>query len=245
MTPASRQPQAHRVVVREVNEEARNVRGLVLELPDGAKVDFEPGQFIRLRFPTEREWRDYSLCSPPPASGRFRICLARAGRFTERLFELKPGDELSAEGPMGAWHFRDEGRPVVLVSGGTGVTPFRSIIEHLLGKGLPRPVSLFYSARTPADILFRDDLASYPSRGVPVLVTVTRPQELAPGEHWDGPVGRLTASLIRERTPAFGESAFYLCGPARLVTSLRDALLALEVPRERLHYDAWVEGAGA
>lgn len=245
MTQPSRQAPVNRVVVGEVKEEARNVRGLVLELPGQTTLDFEPGQFVRLRFPTEREWRDYSVCSPPPANGRFRVALAKAGRFTERLFELKPGDELSAEGPMGAWHFRDEGRPVVLVSGGTGITPFRSIVEHLVARGLPRPVSLFYSARTPADILFKDDLASYPGRGVPVLITVTRPQDLGRGERWDGPVGRLTASLIRERTPAFAESAFYLCGPARLVTGLRDALLALDVPRERLHYDAWVEGADA
>lgn len=230
-----------RVRVREVRETTRSVASVVLDLPGGETVPFQPGQFVRLRFPGEAEWRDYSLCTAPPARGSFRVAIAKAGRFTERLFALAPGAPLEAEGPMGSWFYRDEGRPVVLVGGGAGITPLKAIAEHLLGQGLPTPTSLFYSARTPADILFREDLATFPAKGVPVTVTVTRPQDVPSGERWDGPVGRLSASLIQEKTPAFGESVFYLCGPASLVTGLRDALLAKGVPRERLRYDPWID----
>lgn len=230
-----------RVLVREVRKAARNVAILVLELPGGETVPFEPGQFVRLRFPGETEWRDYSLCTAPPARGSFRVAVAKAGRFTERLLALGSGAALEAEGPMGSWFYRDERRPVVLVCGGAGITALKAIAEHLLGRGLPTPVSVFYSARTPDDIVFREDLATYPKKGVPVTVTVTRPQDAPAGERWNGPVGRLTASLIQERTPAFAESVFYLCGPASLVTGLRDALLAKGVSRERLRYDSWID----
>ncbi|MBI4346819.1 MAG: FAD-dependent oxidoreductase [Elusimicrobia bacterium] len=225
--------------VSALRDEARGVRTFRLRLEPPETLAFAPGQFIRVRFPGEEEWRDYSIASPPPIRDAFEITLSRAGRFTERLFGLKEGDALSVEGPMGEWRYRDEGRPIVLVSGGTGVTPFRSLIAHLLERGLPHPVSLFYSARTPADIVFRTDLAAYPARGVPVVVTITRPQDLGPHERWDGPVGRITAALIAEKAPAFDRSVFYLCGPSTLVRTLRDALSERGIPPDRLRFELW------
>ena len=169
------------------------------------------------------------------------ITLNLAGRFTERMFALKPGDALEVEGPMGDWHYTDEGRPIVLVSGGTGIAPFRSLIGHLLERGLPHPVSVFYSARTPADIVFRQELETYARRGVAVFTTITRPDQMAPGERWDGRVGRLTPALIAESAPRFGESVFYLCGPGPLVRAMRDGLLGKGVEPGRLRTETWGE----
>ncbi|MBI4423162.1 MAG: FAD-dependent oxidoreductase [Elusimicrobia bacterium] len=228
-----------RVVVRAVRDEAPEVRTFRLAVPESPRLDFMPGQHMRIRFPGEEDWRDYSISSPPPARGDFEITLRQAGRFTRRLFELRPGDALTAEGPRGEWHYRDEGRPVVLACGGTGLAPFRSMVAYLLERGLPHPVSVFYSARTPSDILFRDELAAYPGRGVPVLTTITRPQEMPPGSTWNGRIGRLTAALIAETAPRFQESTFYLCGPSQLVGSLREALAARGVPERQVRFEAW------
>lgn len=196
---------------------------------------------MRVRFPGEEEWRDYSIATPPPIEGTFEITLNLAGRFTERMFALKAGDTLQVEGPLGDWTYRDEGLPIVLISGGTGITPFRSLVAHLLARGLPHPISIFYSARTPADIVYRAELAGYPAKGVHVVTTITRPQDLPAGERWDGPVGRITATLIAEKASDFDRSVFYLCGPSAFVRTLRDALSQRGVPAERLRFELWDE----
>lgn len=233
-------PPARRTArVETLRDEARGVRTFRLRLEPPETLPFVPGQFMRVRFPGSEDWRDYSIASPPPIRATFEITLNQAGRFTDRMFGLKAGNSLSVEGPMGEWRYQDEGRPIVLVSGGTGVAPFRSMVAHLLERGLPHPVSLFYSARTPAHIVFRSDLAGYPARGVPVIVTITRPQDLGPNERWGGPVGRITAALIAEKAPAFDRSVFYLCGPSALVRGLRDALAKRGIPPERLRFELW------
>ncbi|MBI5201840.1 MAG: FAD-dependent oxidoreductase [Elusimicrobia bacterium] len=222
--------------VDSLRDEARGVRSFRLRLDE--KLDFIPGQFLRVRFPGEEEWRDYSIASAPPADGFVEIALNKAGKFTERLFGLTVGETLQVEGPMGEWIYRDEGKPVALVSGGTGITPFRSMVAYLLSKGLPHPVSVIYSARTPADIVFKNDLAEFAQRGVNVVVTITRPQDLAPADRWDGPTGRITAELVAKAAD-LDRSVVYLCGPGQFVRALKDALLLRGVPAARLRFELW------
>lgn len=235
MTPRTLQAaRRFRAVVERVVEETPDVRTLRLAMPAGETIEFQPGQHIRVK--TAGSARDYSFASAPGRASSFEITVARGGAFTERLFALKPGDALDAEGPRGDWHFEPAG-PLILVCGGTGLAPMRSIIYAELGAG-QGPVHLYYCAKTPADIVYREELEAFRRKGVRVHVTVSRP-ELLKGEAWAGPRGRITLETIEADGAPIADAVFYLCGPGALVSGIRDALRTRGVPKDRIRCEAW------
>ncbi len=228
------------VRVGRISAETPQVRTFRLELPEGGSFDFIPGQFIRLSFPGEDESRDYSVASSPLEKGFIEITLSRAGKFTERLFELRTGDEMVVRGPYGRWHYHEGAAHSVLVSGGTGIAPLRSMIRYVLGRELRDRLSLFYSARTPEDIVYRDELERLGSKGVSVQIFITRP-ESPRASAWRGPVGRISAQTLKKGVADFEKATYYLCGPAGLVSDLTSGLAKAGVPQKSVHSEIWGE----
>jgi ferredoxin-NADP reductase len=151
------------------------------------------------------------------------------------LLHLAPGSTLDASGPHGAFVLRDDHRPLVLVAGGIGITPFRSMLSELFASLDPRNITLLYSNATP-DIPFRsflDHLAScWPK--LRVVYTVTRPSA-----GWDGPTGRIDAAFIRHNVPATHGAIFYVCGPTGLVDSIRSLLIMSGVDARQIVDEAF------
>lgn len=241
MSPASLAPSPARELetrVLEVRPECPGVATIRLSVP--ADFSFRPGMWIMLHFPdSPKVSRAYSMASSPLQKGHIEISLARVGGFSERLCGLREGDSLRLKGPYGKWVFQDGDVSAVLISGGTGIAPFRSMWRYVRERGLPARLTVLYSCKTPSDMLYREELKSLTSPDLRIYTTITRAGELPPGERWDGPTGRLSLDVIRREVPDFAQASYYLCGPNAMVSDLSVALLEGGVPRSRVRTEKW------
>lgn len=239
MTRRSPSPPVVAARVLSVREECPRVRTFQLEVP--VDFTFAPGMFVLVSFPEARgpDSRAYSIASSPLERGAIELTVGMAGAFTRRLFALRPGDPLVLRGPSGEWRYAHDMARAVLISGGTGITPYRSMARYVLDQGLPNRLHLFYSAKTPSAIIYREELARWAARGIKVFTTITRPEALAPGERWEGPVGRLQAETIRREVGDLSLTHFFVCGPRSLVVDLSLGLKSLGVDEDFLHAEAW------
>lgn len=233
----------HEVLVEDVRSETPSVKTFRLRFPSGTGFDFLPGQFVMLYFPDNpKRGRAYSIASSPLEQGVVEISLNRVGAFTARLFDLKANERLLLKGPYGKWVYTDDVPHAVLISGGTGVTPFRCIARYVVQKKLPNRLTILSSSRTPSDILYRaefDGYARFPN--IRVVHTITRPRLMGPDERWDGLTGRINLDKIVAVVPDFEQAHYYMCGPNQLIDSLSAALAAKGIPRERIRYEKWGE----
>lgn len=213
-----------------VREECRNVKTFRLKTPEG--FSFLPGQWVMFHFADDPALqRAYSISSSPLQPKEIEISLSDVGPFTDRMFKLKFGASLEAKGPYGKWVYTDQ-KNAVLVSGGTGITPFRSMARAALSKGPKHRMTILQSAKTRADLLYKEEFEDFKRRGLKVYTTLT-------AEQWDGPMGRLTPDIVARETPNFPDADFFFCGPNAFVKELLEGLAAKGVAPERLHRERW------
>ncbi len=219
----------------EVSDAAAGVKTLRLETP--ADFSFMPGMWLMLHFAGRpQDARAYSIASSPFQKGSVEVTLAPVGALSERLCALRPGAELAARGPYGKWVYDDAIAHAVLISAGTGLTPFRCICRYVLDKKLPNRLTILYSARSPEAILYREELERWRGAGIAVHVKVSRPENAA---GWDGPTGKLSFEDVRREVPDLSEPVFFLCGPNTLVERIGAGLRAAGVPPERVRHEKW------
>lgn len=230
MTLATVEPRPFTAKILEAREECRNVKTFRLSVPDW--FSFVPGQWAMFHFADDPKLqRAYSISSSPLVRGHIEISLNDVGPFTDRLFKLRGGETLEAKGPYGKWVYKGEPN-AVLVSGGTGVTPFRAMGLYHMEAKLPGKLTILHSAKTREDILYKSDFARFRAHGIKEYTTLT-------GETWEGPMGRLTPDIVARETPGFPDADFFFCGPNAFVKELVAGLAAKGVPDERLHREKW------
>lgn len=224
--------------ILRIFEECESVRTFRFETP--ADFTFVPGMALKISLPGDpKTERFFSISSSPFEEGYVEITCRRTGGLSGKLFDLAVGDVVTLRGPYGNWLYEESAAAAVLISGGSGIAPMRSMTRYEMHRGRPQKITLFYSARTPADIIFRGDLDRFSKAGVKVHVTITRPEDMKAGESWEGAIGRLDATHILSDLADSRESVFYLCGPGRMTTEIAAGLAAQGVPVERIRYESW------
>jgi sulfhydrogenase subunit gamma (sulfur reductase) len=162
-----------------------------IELPSGFSLSHRPGQFVQISVLGIGE-APISICSNPARSnGTFEVCVRRVGNVTNAMHALQPGATIGVRGPFGRGFpiERFRGKDILFVPGGLGLAPLRSLINEVLDeRGKYGRVIIMYGARTPQDILFKDELAEWQSRGdIECHVTVDRSDDA-----WTGNIGVIT-----------------------------------------------------
>jgi ferredoxin-NADP reductase len=221
--------------VSSVIDETASVRTIELRAPDWA--GHRAGQHLDVRLTAEdgyRAERSYSIASAPGEPVALTVERLEDGEVSPYLTEeLRPGDELEIRGPIGGyfvWDGGDSATPLMLVAGGSGVVPFRSVLRHRSRLGSAVPVRLLYSARSLADVIYRDEL-SQEAAGLEVIYTLTRQQP--PG--WNGHRGRVDKSMLAEVAwPPDQEALAYVCGPTPFVETVATSLVNLGYPAHRV-----------
>jgi len=200
--------------------------------PAPAEHGFLPGQFNMLYAFGVGEVA-ISISGDPAERGVLRHTTRIVGTVTQALGRLERGSVLGVRGPFGnAWPVEEaEGHDVVLVAGGIGLAPLRPVLYRIMAR---RPlygrVVLAYGTRTPADILYRSELARWRSRpDLEMLVTVDR----AVGA-WPGKVGVVPA-LIRRAPFDPTATIAMVCGPEVMMRFSVEQLRTRGVPPERIH----------
>ena len=149
---------------------------------------------------------------------------------------LDPGQLIDVEGPLGTFTFpaAPEERRFVFIAGGTGIAPLRAMLRRALTLRGHR-IGLFYSARTPDEFAYEQELRSLAGTGeIELRQTVTR----ASDADWAGPRGRLNRKALEElvHDPA---TLCFVCGPPALVDEMPKILSDLGIPRTRIRIEQW------
>ena len=223
----------HQLRVVDVRRENRDVASVVMRGRHLDELDIEPGQFFRWRFLTRDLWwaaNPYSL-SAAPRTDLLRITVKVAGAHSAALFRLRPGTRVFAEGPYGALtEARRTRRKVLLLAGGVGVTPLRTLFETLPGD--PGDVEMIYRANSEHDLILRSELdAIADSRGAQIHYLLGPPRR--------GTEDHLSGVRLRKVIPDIRTRDVYLCGPEAMMVAARKGLRAAGVPRRRIHHESF------
>jgi Flavodoxin reductases (ferredoxin-NADPH reductases) family 1 len=205
-------------------------------------VSFRSGQFVELTLPHRgadfRGWRRvFSIASAPGDVLRFGIRLPeRASSFKRALLDLEPGAVVSATGVGGDFVLPgDPARPLLLVAGGIGITPFVGHLEELAASRESRDLAVVYAVSSIDDLAYADRLRAAGCRVA--IASVERPADLPAGWDWIGPE-RLTGASLLAAVPDIRSRSVYLSGPPSMVAGLTRALRRAGV--RRIHTDVFV-----
>lgn len=235
--PAALNDGYHTLKIAEVIEETSDAKSLVFDIPASLtqRFQYRPGQFLTLRIPHQRGAlaRCYSLSSAPGIDARLRVTVKRVadGRASNWICDqLRAGSTVEALPPAGVFVPRNLDDDFLLFAGGSGITPVLSIAKSALRHGDGR-VTLIYANRDEKSIIFRDVLrelgAAYPQR-----LTVL---------HWlDSVQGIPNSTQMQALAAPWSDGQCFICGPGSFMDGARAALLALDVPRERMHIERFV-----
>ena len=222
-------------VVESIDETPR-VKSIVLEPPEWPS--HRAGQHVDVRLTAEDGYqaqRSYSIASAPEDE-HLSLTVERLedGEVSPYLTdELRPGDTLELRGPIGGyfvWEEQLEG-PLLLLAGGSGIVPLRSMLRHHTATRSTTPARLLYSARSLAEVIYRDELAAFAGGEVEIHYTLTR--EAPAG--WRGYRRRIDSALIREVSWQPQERPLvYVCGPTAFVEKAASALIDLGHGAERI-----------
>ncbi|MGI8760229.1 MAG: ferredoxin reductase family protein [Jatrophihabitantaceae bacterium] len=223
----------HRLQVVGVRPESADVVSVYVAGRHLDELRAEPGQFFRWRFLTRELWwaaNPYSL-SEPPRADLLRLTAKVRGGHSAALRQLRPGTKVIAEGPSGSFtaaHRRN--RKVLLLAGGVGITPLRTLFETL--PGAPGDVTLLYRANAADDLVLRAELDRIAEqRGARVHYLLGAPRR--------GAADHLSAQRLQRLVPGLSSHDVFLCGPEPMMDVARAALQQAGVPRRHIHHESF------
>jgi ring-1,2-phenylacetyl-CoA epoxidase subunit PaaE len=207
---------------------------------------------VRAQIGGEEQRRTYSICCAPGSGLRIAVKRVAGGAFSNWANDtLEAGASLDVMPPAGRFVLPgSDGRPrhVVAFAAGAGITPILAMIEHGLAAEPETGFTLVYGNRGPDGIMFRRELEDLKDRHLgrfTLLYVLSRNEEssapLLEGRITGDKVKAFSASLFKPDEVAH----FFLCGPGSMIKEARNALLALGVPRERIHHEFFAPGGGA
>jgi sulfhydrogenase subunit gamma (sulfur reductase) len=193
--------------VRGLNAQVRAIRFTFVEKDDSKKFTFQPGSFVMISVPGYGE-SPLTITTSPSQLPEFEIAVKTQGNNTTALNRLKAGDTAYIRGPLGnAADFEGiYGRELVLIGGGIGIAPLRSIIHHLLEN--PKTVSkltIIHGAKTPEALLFKDEISMW-AKNAEIHLVVDKGDTA-----WEGEVGNIPKSLDKISIP--DDASVIVCGP--------------------------------
>lgn len=209
-------PQSFATKLIEVRRLSETALGFSLERPSG--IAFLPGQYVNIRVPGSDAVRSYSFSSAPDAPTLdFLVRDIPGGRMTTWLRDqAQPGDAVEFTGPSGSFYLRDIRRPVVFLSGGTGLAPFLSMLGRLAITGAAHPVHLVHGVTHDADLVEIEALEQAAAR-LPFFSFATC---VASESSTHPRRGYVTNHLEAARLNG-GDVDIYLCGPPPMVDAVR------------------------
>ena len=197
-----------------------DVMRVLLKLPEGQQIPFKAGQYINVIL-DDGQRRAFSFANPPhePEFVELQIRLMKGGLFTTHVFEqMKEGEEVRFEGPIGDFSLRESQRPIVFVAGATGFAPVKSMVEDAFERGLKREIHLYWGVKQLRDLYLPElpqqwahDHANF--HFIPVL------SDPAPEDAWNGRTGMVHEAIL-EDFPELKGHEIYACGSVRMVEAI-------------------------
>jgi ferredoxin-NADP reductase len=207
-------------------------------VPEVRRLEFEPGQFVSLTDEVGGKpvTRAYSVCSAPQGN-RFELCLNRVpnGAFTPHLFDLRPGDWVPVQGPMGFFTLREPLSDSIFVATGTGIAPFRAMLQDPRLWSPRFEFTLIFGARYEHGLLYREEFEALERehRNFHFWPVLSRP-----AESWQGRTGHVQPYVL-EAAGQRRDLDVYICGLKAMVDDVRQMLKEIGFERRRLIYEKY------
>jgi benzoate/toluate 1,2-dioxygenase reductase subunit len=203
-----------------------------LRLTVAEPIGFLPGQYVNIAVPGAGQTRAYSFASHPDATEcAFLMRIIPGGLMSAWLTgTARPGDAVRFTGAFGAFYLRPATRPILMLAGGTGLSPLLSMLETLAATGCDQPIRLIYAVTRDADLVEADKIAALAAKlpGLSVATVVADPASDHP----------LKGYATHHMTAAEAEDAdIYLCGPPPMVEAVRAHLRETGVKPASFHFE--------
>jgi ferredoxin-NADP reductase/nitrite reductase/ring-hydroxylating ferredoxin subunit len=214
-------------------------------------IDYTAGQYAFFKLDhisgdAKGPIRHFSIASSPTEQDHILISTRiRDTQYKQKLASLKEGAKILVWGPEGEFVLHDDySKPAVFLSGGIGVTPFRSMIKYATDKQLPIKITMFDSNKNQQNILYKEEFDRWAdqNKNFKVIYAVTEEEQEAINSNWSGERGRI-GKLMLERHLSKGEignAIFYICGPPGMLKAMQELLQKeMQIPKDRFKVEAF------
>lgn len=231
-------------IVKRIEQRTARTRSYWLELPETAAFDFKPGQFVTLDLPIHEQrnkrWRSYSIASGPDGGNVMELVIVHleGGIGSEYIFnELKEGSELTLRGPQGVFVLPENlDRDLYLICTGTGIAPFRSMLQYIQSNNLPlqHTIHLIFGTRTQGDMLYETELRALEKKMTGFYYHPALSREIRDG-YSAGYVHPIYESIAKPVVPA----KFMLCGWRNMIDEAKQRIQLLGFDRKDIQEELY------
>lgn len=226
--------------VHRMEKLAPDIIALWLKLPANERLQFIAGQYIEFIL-KDGGRRAFSLANAPhdDETLEVHIRLVPGGQFTGHVFDgMKEKDILRFEGPLGTFYLREEStKPMILLAGGTGFAPIKSLVEHIIHSKIERPVHIYWGAKDKAGLYLPDLPQQWAAEHaqitfVPVLSDATA------ADQWSGRTGLVHKAVLEDFADLSGFQV-YACGAPVMIDAAQKDFAAAGLPEEEFFADSF------
>jgi len=236
-------PKTLNLRISEIREETDSTKTFRLVSRDKYLPPFQAGQYINLFVEVDgvRTSRPYSISSSPLQLGYYDMTVRRVddGFVSSYLLDaVNAGDTFQSTSPAGQFYYNPlfHGNDLVFIAGGSGITPFMSMIRDVVDRDLDRRIKLIYGNRSSNDIIFNKRIEKRTTRhsNLSMHTVISEPEA-----GYDGLTGFITAELIDELAGDVNGKMFYVCGPEAMYTFVLGELDKLNIPKRRVRVEVF------
>ncbi len=223
---------------------APDVIRIKIKLPNAQRLQFLAGQYLEILL-TDGKRRAFSIASSPQSEDELELHIRHVdgGGFTGWVFdELKERDILRLEAPLGTFFIRNDKleRPMILMGGGTGFAPLKSMLEDLLSHNDKRPLHLFWGANSRADLYMHEQAQQWAEQNGHIQYSSAL---LEPGDAvTSGSFNGFVHQAVLQKYPDLSSFDIYMSGPPAMIDVSRSAFLDHGAEKRRIFFDSFEFG---
>lgn len=236
-------PKKIELIVSKISNENKKTKTFRLSPANNYLPPFQAGQYINLFVNAGGilTSRPYSIASPPNQTGYYDITVKRVkdGFVSSYLLDdVKAGDTFESTSPSGNFYYNPlvHGTDLVFLAGGSGVTPFMSMIREAVDRHFERNVHLIYGNQIPDDTIYSDELKdiSLQCKNIKISHVISNPPD-----GYNGLTGFMSADLIADRISDIDGKTFFICGPEAMYSYCMKELEKLGVKRKKIRKEVY------
>jgi len=220
-----------------------DVMQMKLSLPANEQLKFHAGQYIEFIL-ADKSRRAFSLANAPTNNEtlELHLRLVEGGKFTEHVFfQMKEKAIVRIEGPFGTFSISEKSnRPLILVAGGTGFAPIKSMVEQLIQQGDSRPVHLYWGVQSQADLYLNEVAQAWHDKydTLDYKPVLSKPSSADEKENWQGRTGFVYEAVVNDFDSLAGFDV-YMAGPPAMINASKKAFIEKGLPEDQLFSDSF------
>lgn len=219
---------------------AHDIMQLKLKLPESERLQFLAGQYIEFLLKDGKR-RAFSIANAPHDDAFIELHIRHVpdGHFGDYVFDgMKPKTLLRLQGPLGSYYLReDSDRPVIMMGGGTGYAPLKSMLEHVFYTGNQRRIHLYCGVRSRRDLYMHEQCSAWAGQYDNLVYTPVLSEPL-PEDAWQGATGYVHEKVIEDH-PDLQHYDVYMSGPPPMIKAGMELFYAHGLPETQIYSDSF------